>query len=106
MSALANIGTGPPVAGCPDFSYTYTVAGTYPVTLVVTSAGGCPSLPAGPVNIEVYPDPQVLLSADVYDGCSPLAVQFSNDTDPLLTGLCEEFESRRGGLLRHPADPV
>ena len=24
----------------------------------------------------------------------------------LLTGLCEEFESRRGGLLRHPADPV
>ena len=24
----------------------------------------------------------------------------------LLIGLCEEFESRRGGLLRHPADPV
>ncbi len=87
-SCLWNIGTGAPVAGCADFSYTYTTAGTYPVTLVVTSPGGCPSPPAGPVNVVVHPIPQVLMSADVYDGCSPLAVAFNNDTDPANTDSC------------------
>ena len=84
-SCVWNIGTGAPIGGCADFSHTYTAAGTYPVTLVVTSSGGCPSLPTGPVNIVVHPDPTVLISSDVTDGCSPLAVQFNNDTDPALT---------------------
>lgn len=79
------IGTGAPIPGCADFSHTYTAAGTYPVTLVVTSPGGCPSAPADTVYITVYPDPIVQLSSDVVDGCSPLAVQFHNDTDPALT---------------------
>lgn len=80
-----NLGSLGPQFGCPDFAYTFTVPGTYPVTLVVTSPGGCPSLAAGPVNITVHPDPQVLISSDLSEGCTPLAVQFNNDTDPALT---------------------
>lgn len=79
------IGSSGPLLGCPDMQQQFNVAGTYPVTLVVTSPNGCVSPAAGPVNITVYPDPNVSFSTADDEGCTPFAVQFNNDTDPLLT---------------------
>ncbi|MBL7963302.1 MAG: PKD domain-containing protein [Flavobacteriales bacterium] len=88
VSCAWSIGTGPALGTC-DFSYTYTVPGTYPVSLVVTAANGCPSIPAGPVNVTVYPDPNTQFTSNVVSGCEPLTVQFQNTTNPALIGTCD-----------------
>ncbi len=72
-----------------DPSYIYTTSGLYDVTLTITSPGGCVSDSTYTQLITVYEVPNTLLSVDDPDGCYPHAVNFSNDTDPLLTGNCE-----------------
>ncbi|MBL4706511.1 MAG: gliding motility-associated C-terminal domain-containing protein, partial [Flavobacteriales bacterium] len=41
------------------------------------------------VTITVLPTPDLLFSVDNYDGCTPLTVNFSNDTDPTMVSACE-----------------
>ncbi len=58
-------------------------------TYCVTVTDGCET-PAHVecVDVFVYPVPSVEFSSDVVDGCYPVTVNFTNDTDPALTGTC------------------
>ena len=86
-----------------DPFHLYTVAGVYDVTLTVTSADGCVDDTTMVALIDAEDSPVVLLSADVYDGCSPLSVQFSNDTDPAMTASC--FWDLGNGITSTDCDP-
>ncbi len=63
-----------------------------PVTTnyVVELSDGCetPNVFLDTVTITVLPQPDLLMSADSYDGCTPLTVNFSNDTDPVMVSAC------------------
>ena len=53
---------------------------TYTVT--VTDASGCSS--TDNVVINIYPSPSISFLANVYDGCEPLAVDFTDNTTPTI----------------------
>ncbi len=53
----------------------FNTLGTHPVTLTVEDKG-CTSTFTD--NVQVYPDPQIVFSADIIRGCSPLEVQFTD----------------------------
>ena len=72
-----------------DPLYIYSISGVYDVSLSITSPDGCVSDTTYSQLITVYEVPNTVLSVDDPDGCYPHAVNFSNDTDPLLTGSCE-----------------
>ena len=56
----------------------YTAAGTYSVTLIVTTTTGCADTIVKPNYIFVGPRPTVSFTYANTTGCSPLAVQFTN----------------------------
>lgn len=60
-----------------------------PETYYVIVTDGCET-PAtiDSVTVYWYDVPQPLLSADVTEGCYPVAVNFSNDTDPTMLASC------------------
>lgn len=66
------------------------VAPTVTTQYVVTISDGCETPDVtDTVTITVLPTPDLLFSADNYDGCAPLTVNFSNNTDPTMVALCE-----------------
>lgn len=68
-------GTTPP-------AHTYSVNGTYDVTLTMTTSTGCSGSTTQPAFITVS-DPVASFTADKTGGCSPLGVQFtSTSTSP------------------------
>ncbi len=60
----------------PDGTHTYADAGFYAVQLHITTNHGCQDSVTG--TVEVYPLPEVVLSAMPQEGCEPLAVQFTD----------------------------
>ncbi|PLW94298.1 MAG: hypothetical protein C0592_03275 [Marinilabiliales bacterium] len=62
----------------PSFAHMYDSAGTYPVQLVVTNSLGCSDTVVHIVN--VWENPDVIISADPQEGCVPLGVQFTDLT--------------------------
>ncbi|MDD3877904.1 MAG: PKD domain-containing protein [Bacteroidales bacterium] len=71
-SGLSSATISNPMAS-PPVSTTYTVT--------VTDANGCSA--TDDVSVGIYPDPQISFSADIYNGCSPLLVQFTDNTIPI-----------------------
>lgn len=59
-------------------SHTYTAAGSYTVTLSVTSVAGCTSTSAQAVT--VWAGPTVAFAATPVDGCAPLLVSLDNQS--------------------------
>ena len=51
----------------------------------VVAQDGCETPPANAsVTISTYPVPQIIIDADVTEGCEPVEVVFNNNTDPSL----------------------
>lgn len=73
------VGTGSSIILVPSATTQYTV----------TVEDNC-TTPSDDDNIliTVHPLPAVQYSADDLDGCTPVVVNFSNTTDPLLSGQC------------------
>ncbi|MEO5572091.1 MAG: PKD domain-containing protein [Bacteroidia bacterium] len=59
-------------------SHTYTAPGTYQLSLITTSQGGCSDTLNYPNTVKVYVAPAANFSANVTDGCAPLNVGFMN----------------------------
>jgi gliding motility-associated-like protein len=65
--------------------YTYAQSGTFQATLTVTTNNGCSSNIIVPVT--VYPVPDVSFSADLLAGCSPIVVNFTDNTSIAVPGV-------------------
>lgn len=66
----------------------YPIAGEYTVSLTVTNSIGCSAAITYIDTVVAHDPPTVLFSALPDSGCAPLTVEFSNDTDPTMTGSC------------------
>ncbi len=60
------------------FNASYNIAGVFPVSLVVTNAGGCSD--TANVQINSYQPASAQASASNTTGCSPLSVSFNNSS--------------------------
>jgi gliding motility-associated-like protein len=60
-------------------THTYTTAGTFNVTLIVTDSKGCTASVTKPVTVNALPNVDF---SDSLTGCSPLPVTFTNLSDP------------------------
>jgi len=70
-------------------SHTYTAPGLYDVSLTVTSADGCTHTLTQDELIQII-EPQAVITSDVWNGCVPLAVSFtdnSTSTTPITSWL-------------------
>jgi len=97
---FTNTSTGPVASGVYDFgdsfsantldaNHTYTTAGFWDVQFTITSPGGCIDDTTMVALITSVDSPTVLFTADTTYGCSPVMVQFSNNTDPNYVGSCD-----------------
>jgi gliding motility-associated-like protein len=68
---------------------TYTVPGSYTVSLTMTNSLGCSATLTAEDTIHAYGLPTVTFSVLPGEGCAPLDVQFQNTTDPGMIGGCE-----------------
>jgi gliding motility-associated-like protein len=97
LTATASGGNGGPYnyawtdgAGFNQTGASITVSPNANTTYTVTATDNC-GTPAATnvVNVGLNPVPQVTFVADNLDGCSPVAVNFANTTDPALSGNCQ-----------------
>jgi len=66
------------------------VSPTTTTQYIVTVSDGCETPDVvDTVTITVLTTPDLLFSVDNFDGCTPLTVNFSNDTDPTMVSACE-----------------
>ncbi len=72
-----NFDDGGPMSSLQDPTHIYADSGTYNVTLIGLSDFGCSDTATQPVI--VYPKPIAVMSADVYEGCTELCVNFGAD---------------------------
>ncbi|HMC96655.1 MAG TPA: PKD domain-containing protein, partial [Flavobacteriales bacterium] len=86
-TGVYNFGDGTSVNGL-DASHTYITAGVWDIQLTVTSPDGCVDDTTMVALIESVDSPTVLFTSDTLSGCMPLAVQFTNNTDPNYVGSC------------------
>jgi gliding motility-associated-like protein len=74
-----DFGDGSPiVTGQANPTHTYTTTGSFQVTLVVTTSTGCIDTLVSPVSTTAPPVP--LFAADTLNGCSPLCVNFTDQS--------------------------
>lgn len=94
----------PPGSDICDPSHTYNIAGTYDVSLSVTSADGCTDDTLVTDLITVYDAPDVSFTTDTVAGCVPLTIHFSNTTPPDQTGSVHW--DLGNGALSDQSEPV
>lgn len=75
-----DFGDGTPVSNICDAQHVFANAGIFDVRLTVTSASGCVDDTLMTSYITVYAHPSVSFTADTLNGCTPLAIQFTNTT--------------------------
>ena len=80
---------GTPVSGKGPHWEKYTTYGVFPVSLQVNDKG-CQSSKKT-INIQVNPKPLVSFYADVFQGCEPLTVNFTNATFPATSQFQWDF---------------
>ncbi len=97
-----DFGDGSPFSMLTDPWHVYPVSGTYQVTLSVISAQyHCPSTITIPVIVNFTPHPSFTLNQSI--GCSPLLVQFNNNTDSLsFNSYTWEFNNGSSSVLTTP----
>lgn len=61
-------------------THNYTGIGTYEVSLVTTSMGGCADTLHYPNPISIYNNPVAGFNANITEGCSPLTVSFTSSS--------------------------
>lgn len=96
ISAVASGGNGGPYtyvwddgAGNILNGSTQNVSPAVTTNYTVTAADNCGTpVATDVVTITVNPLPVVTFTADNLQGCTPVSVNFTNTTDPLLTGTC------------------
>lgn len=96
ISALASGGNGGPYtyvwddgAGNLLNGANQTVSPAVTTTYTVTASDNCGTpVATDAVTITVNPLPVVTFTADNLEGCTPVPVNFTNTTDPLLSGSC------------------
>jgi gliding motility-associated-like protein len=81
------------------------VSPTTTTQYIITISDGCETNDVtDTVTITVLPTPNLLFSVDNFDGCTPLTVNFSNDTDPTMVSACEwEFGDGTSSTNCNPA---
>jgi len=72
-----------------NVSHTYTQNGEFTTTLTVTSSGGCISVFEGP-TITIH-EPEVSILASETGGCTPLLVQFTNNSSSNIVDYLWNF---------------
>lgn len=66
------------VSNLSEPSHAYADLGTYMVQLEATSDSGC--VGSGSTTVEVYPYPQTAFTFSAYEGCTPIAISFENQS--------------------------
>ena len=79
VSYTWDFGIGPPFTGTTPPAQTYPINGSYPVSLTMTTALGCQGTTTIPAYINVT-DVEASFTADVTGGCTPLSVNFTNNS--------------------------
>ncbi len=87
-----------------DPSHTYTSAGTYTVRLVATGANGCSHTRTRTDYIDIQL-PTVAFTANVREGCIPLAVQFTDQSSANngIVGWSWDFGDGSSSTVRNPS---
>lgn len=67
---------------------TYTLPGSYTVSLTMTNSLGCSATLVQPNAVTAFGVPAVTFFVEPDTGCAPLEVQFTNTTDPGMIGSC------------------
>ena len=83
-------------------SHTYTVVGTYTVTLEVASAGGMDTLVLLDGIVVEEPPPSPAFTADVTTGPAPLEVSFTDATTGMVSMWSWNFGDGASSTLQHP----
>lgn len=73
-----NFDDGSPINNTQNPIHTYPVDGPFQVTLVVTTNHGC--IDSATKTVTINPLPQVSFSADTLSGCSPVIVNFTDNS--------------------------
>ncbi len=71
-----------------DPTYIFNIPGTWDVQLTITTPEGCVDDTLMTAYIVSHPPPAVAFTATPDEGCLPVTVQFSNETDPSETSSC------------------
>jgi len=70
--------------------HTYTLSGTYDVTLITTTDNGCTEQITKPVT--VFPLPVVIFNSNLTVGCEPLRVSFFDQSTILPTDILAQWD--------------
>lgn len=93
MSFIWSLGDGKGDSTQSPSSHTYQASmlkdTIYPIRLVAFSEHGCRDTAFD--SVKVYPKPTVGFETDTTEGCSPLAIQFSNTSTPHDTSRIEQM---------------
>lgn len=71
---------------------------TYTVT--VTDANGCTA--SDEVAVNIFPSPQILFNADIYEGCEPLLVHFTDSTGNIQNWQWQFGDTASGAMNVSP----
>ncbi|MBP7515628.1 MAG: PKD domain-containing protein, partial [Flavobacteriales bacterium] len=82
-----DFGDGSPTSTAYEPSHPYSIPGTYDVTLSLLSDDYCPTDTTYTTLITIDQIPEPTFTADLFEGCIGMTVNFSNTTDT-LTGDC------------------
>ncbi|MEM7373086.1 MAG: PKD domain-containing protein [Bacteroidota bacterium] len=87
-------------------SHSYSAAGTYDVTLIITDALGCSDTLIQPTLVEVYTDPISDFAFAPQQGCSPLNVSFSEtatDGSAPIVAYAWDFGDGGSSVIANPS---
>lgn len=81
---------------------TVTPPTTTTYSVYVSDSTGCPGA-SDSVVVEVAPKPNVSFMADVYDGCEPLTVNFTDASNPSITAWNWSFGDGNNSTQQNPS---
>lgn len=101
-SLVWNMGDGTVIIGN-DPAYTYSQPGDYLITLIAYSTEGCSDSLVYADTIHVFSQPVAQFTADVLEGCSPVFVNFINQSSGLSNAIFDwEFGNGDVSNLQNP----
>jgi len=97
-----NFGDGSPTQGSQNPTHTYTTPGVFNTQLVVTTGKGC--VDSATVPVTVFDNPDVNFTSDINDGCTPVCVNFiNNSNNPVgVTTYTWDFGNGNGTIANNP----
>jgi len=86
-------------------THTYTIAGGFTVSLVITGAGGTDTEIGTNYILVSEPPPVAAFAADLTSGSSPLTVQFTDQSTGIVTSWAWDFGDGQTSTERNPQHP-